>query len=747
MTHTIIEVLHHTCEILNLSIFALRGKFKQINMLKVHSKIQVLIQMAPDSGWIIFMLIATFSISYSKIMLPNFLEYQFCYSDHEYEPVNPPPDGTNPAVPPLVHITDTDLEISRPVGSPISSTTSLERRMLSDQEHANDESYTAKDLQDKIDERFFTTTPETTGSRTDCEINTSQVDSSAIEELPLKRDSRKGKKAVLGQSGQGKFQQAIRNQAGKFKTQMQKIKKPNISLPARPKFEKFKIEKPKLNLPKIPDTTVIHLPTFSLTRKRTKEKTLRQRQFSTESNDGDSKKPLFDFSTYPRIFKKKPPKEDVGSLSSKDHDPTPPVEFATVPRTAAKRESLSSKWAHKFSRHSNETSKKNKNNDRWGGSDTIRIPLHSEDSVEKQENEISSVENDEEISHTRFNEDIDMTDAYERENQEIHRASPFSSNYNSRWNHGTFHGEPPEYDEEFRQQNYTVTDLDNDLPEPQTPPSDSFEINARKEVHSSGSSLGLHRRGVLEEINSDEFFLRQKGISQDNIDVGMYLSSEIREAFTLPANALSQIEDQRYYDQSYDIDASNHSLPEKKEKRAPIKKPKRKKTPHVSQEQMDPDIEFEVNEPNEYPKMLPPARPSRKNKKELKSKIKDSKNENIIPYQETIPLNSEENLDALEQNGNDLKYFDDIDAEEYPEMYENEQMQGKEQPEIEVTNPYSEKIVKATMYENTTEMNAEEDRKPAAPPRKHKSTKSLSYSEHDSIMGDFGDDVSINLCF
>lgn len=618
--------------------------------------------------------------------------------------------------------------------------------MLSDLEQANDQSYTAQDLQDKIDERYFDTTPETTDSRTDCEVHTSQVDSSAIEDLPLKRDSRKGKKAVPGQSKQGKFQQAIRNQAGKFKTQMQKIKKPNISLPARPKFEKFTIEKPKLNLPKIPDTTVIHLPTFSLTRKRTKEKTLRQRQCSTESNDGDSKKPLFDFSTYPRIFKKKKPKDDVGSLSSKDLDPTPPVEFATVPRTAAKRESLSLKWAHKFSRNSNETPKKTKSNDRWGGSDSIRIPLHPEDSVEKQENEISSIDNDEEISHTRFNEDIDATDAYEQENQEIHRVSPFSSNFNSRWNHGTFHGEPPEYDEEFRQQNYTVTDLDNDLPEPQTPPSDSYEINAAKEAHSSSSSFGLHQRGVLEEINSDEFFLRQKGISQDNIDVGMYLSSEIREAFTSPANALSQMENRRYYDQEYDIDASNHSLQEKKEKRPPIKKPKRKKTPHVSHEQMNPEVEFEANEPNEYPKMLPPARPSRKNKKEKNSKAKVNKNENIIPYQETIPLNSEENLDTFEQNGSDLKYFDEIDAEEYPEMYENEQMEGKDQPAIQITDPYSENVMKATMYENTRELNAEENSKPAPPPRKHKSLKSLSYSEHDSIIDDIGDIVSKCKC-
>lgn len=658
--------------------------------------------------------------------------------------MNPPPEGIHDAAPPLVHVTDTDLEISRPVGSPVSSTTSLERRMLSDDQQ---QSYTAQDLQNKIDERFFAATPETTtDSRTDCEMNTSQVDSSAIEELPLKRDSRKGGKKA--QPGQGKFQQAIKNQAGKFKTQMQKIKKPNISLPTKQTFEKFKIEKPKLNLPKIPDTTVIHLPTFSIKRKHiTKKETIRQRQFSTESNDGEApKKPLFNFGTYPRIFKKKPPKEDpTGSLSSKSHEPTPPVEFATVPRTAAKKEAFASKWAQKFSRnHQNDGSKKNKNEDRWGGSDTIRIPLHSEDSLDKQENvELSSVENDEgDVSHTRFNEDIDITDAYEKENQAIHRASPFSSNYNSRWNHGTFHGDQPEeYDEDFiRQRNYTVTDLDNDLPEAQTPPSDSFDINANKDAsHSSASSLGQHRRGVLEEINSDEFFLRQKGISQDNIDVGMYLSSEIREAFMSPTNALSQMhQDQRYYD----IHTSNQSLPEKKEKRTPIKKPKRKKTPHVSHEQIEADMDGEINEPNEYPKALPPIRPNRKGKKEKKSK----ENENVIPYQETIPLDSEENLNSVTQNDLDLKYFDDNEAEEYPEMYENEQMTGKQQPAIQVTDPYSESIFKYKTYENTKEIhldeqeNIEEQNKPAAPPRKHKSLKSLSFSEHDSIMGDFGDE-------
>lgn len=48
----------------------------------------------------------------------------------------------------------------------------------------------------------------------------------------------------------------------------------------------------------------------------------------------------------------------------------------------------------------------------------------------------------------------------------------------------------------------------------------------REIQQSSGSSYERRRRGVIEEIDSDEFFLREKGISQDNMR--FHLISEIR---------------------------------------------------------------------------------------------------------------------------------------------------------------------------------------------------------------------------
>ncbi|XP_044270357.1 titin homolog isoform X2 [Tribolium madens] len=551
-------------------------------------------------------------------------------SDHEYEPVNPPPDIPSVA-PPTVHVIDSEQNLQPKPISLASSTTSLDRRMLgSEPPEPTIPDYTVQEIQTEIETKYFSKTPvkqETT------------VHTVTVTQKPTKPKS----------EGPSKLQQAFKTQTDKFKTKLHEIK-----LPPKPHLKKpnFKFEKPKFNLPKIPDSAKVNLPSFSLPRRK---RSLKQRQYSTESNAGDSKTNYFDFRTYPRLFKKKP-KDDFDSFAKNEREVS---EFATVPRTKRKQES----------------------DDRWGGRDSIRIPLHSEDSMEESEDM---------ASHIRYDQDIDIDDAYEKENQEIHCASPFSHNYNSRWDHGSFHPEP----------NQQVTDLDSPIDKPQ--PHESFDTNTSKDIHSSESSLGIHRRGVLEEIDSDEFFLRQKGISQDNIEVGMYLSSEIREAFKSPNNALNDLQNEPY---SYETRASNTSLPETPSKRKVVKKPKRKKTPHVSQEQLsfDQDSELELE--------IPPSRPKRRSRR-------SKKKEEVIPYQETIAV--------------EVPEVGIPDEDEDRVMYENEQMEGKEQPEIKINDPY-------TGYDSEDEEFKDEE-KPMAPPRKHRSLKSLNYSEHESILGDFNPD-------
>lgn len=66
-----------------------------------------------------------------------------------------------------------------------SSITSHERKLLRTSNLADDEQ-DIRDMQDRIEERFHAPTPQTNHSRND-EICTSQVDSSAIEDLPLRK--------------------------------------------------------------------------------------------------------------------------------------------------------------------------------------------------------------------------------------------------------------------------------------------------------------------------------------------------------------------------------------------------------------------------------------------------------------------------------------------------------------------------------------------------------------------------------
>jgi len=63
----------------------------------------------------------------------------------------------------------------------------------------------------------------------------------------------------------------------------------------------------------------------------------------------------------------------------------------------------------------------------------------------------------------------------------------------------------------------------------------------REQQASSGSSCDRRRRGVIEEIDFDEFFLRESGISQDDENLGNYLTDEIRDA--LRSEIVNALED------------------------------------------------------------------------------------------------------------------------------------------------------------------------------------------------------------
>lgn len=117
-------------------------------------------------------------------MLTFFFTYIF--SDHEYEPIGESVDtvpsqtiSSDPDLPPQASAYQEDNSADA------SSITSHERNLLRST-NAADEEQVLQDMQDRIEERFFAPTPQTDHSRND-EICTSQVDSSAIEDLPLRK--------------------------------------------------------------------------------------------------------------------------------------------------------------------------------------------------------------------------------------------------------------------------------------------------------------------------------------------------------------------------------------------------------------------------------------------------------------------------------------------------------------------------------------------------------------------------------
>lgn len=269
---------------------------------------------------------------------------------------------------------------------------------------------TAQQFQDRLEERFLAPTSHTE-SRTDGEVNTSQVDSSAVEELPLRRGARG-------------LPQRLKTQASKLRSRLRGFQRPTFSFPQkrqkpekattttttttttvrsaaassgksdksrksvekRPsridrirtsiseKTEKFNLERPRFSLPdrskfhlperpkfSLPDKSRFHLPDKSkfnikkpnirlpsaLVRvKRPPPLREQQQQYSTESTAG-SKRNIFDFATYPRIFDKKSKKRGEYATSSPKDSRIQSAESATFPRTR-KIKSFGTRWVQRF---------------------------------------------------------------------------------------------------------------------------------------------------------------------------------------------------------------------------------------------------------------------------------------------------------------------------------------------------------------------------------------------------------------
>ncbi|XP_061933329.1 uncharacterized protein LOC107999356 isoform X2 [Apis cerana] len=589
-------------------------------------------------------------------------------SEHEYEPIAPPSSSPKPATAPVVRITDTDVvpvadsddsiddrarlppELTRagdvvlPLDGKIEDT-AMEARELVETGDTSEELETPQQLQERLEERFLNAATPATDSRTDGEVNTSQVDSLALEELPLRRGARG-------------LPQKLKTQAGKLRSRLRNIQRPTFAFSDRHKQEKGSggrsdrsraekrpsrmdrirsslSERPKfMNLPSrprlsLPDRSKFHLPErprfnfsekarfqlpdrarFNIKRpnirlpsaltRSAKRSPPAHEQRSTESTIG-SRKNIFDFSAYPRIFDKRSRNKGEYATSTPKESRAQSAESATFPRVRKKSDGL--KWARGFDktasygdeqrRSSEETAAERSEPWRYPSMEEPRLSMseggavaipweerrgedeefqymdYEQESPETSDRQTphlptSDASRTEEESYTsklksyrHGEEEEEEEDAEKRAEGEWKaekeiRREDFRPVPRSRSLEEVLHTrEEARYEETFtavdprrygvhktpsEEEEYEEEMDEDEEPEPLSVQSD------REQQHSSSSSCERRRHGVIEEIDSDEFFLRESGLSQGDMNFGKYLTGEIRDALRPERNVLADEE-------------------------------------------------------------------------------------------------------------------------------------------------------------------------------------------------------------
>ncbi|XP_059479837.1 titin isoform X2 [Neocloeon triangulifer] len=507
----------------------------------------------------------------------------------------------------------------------------------------------------------------TTSSRTDMDLNTSQVDSSALEDLPLSREARRKNKLDKEAEDQGpgaaaRSLQSIRNQAGRLRAKMKAMKRPKINLPDRPKFNlperpkfhmperpkfnlperpKFKLpERPKFNMPerpkfnfpdrpkfnfperpkfKMPERPNFNFPSISLPRPRRvlREKNGEQETVHTDTPmvDTPSKRSYFDFKTYPRLFDRKNKRRELNISApvqvripqlpkevyqyDDDEEEIDPIKPDLPPRRKGSQDSNRNRWVSKLS----ELDYMDEENYKDFRKNGTALPFDDEEEdeeirqLQKELRKQHSNESDQEFSESLSGfRDKDFGYAISlspmrplppRNNQTLQRAVA-----------------PPVDDEE-----------EISLP--------GSEHGA---AHSSGSSSDRRRQGVLEEISSDEFFLREKGVSQEDVDVERYLSREIKETFrpTIDSdvlqleNAANEADLARSYRGTPERVSPSHKARPPRKTRS-IKTSSNLSTPPTSVTEVATEVQkVEKEDTTWYFNTFPPNKPTRSRRRQLR---------------------------------------------------------------------------------------------------------------------------------
>ncbi|XP_033161529.1 uncharacterized protein LOC117141912 isoform X5 [Drosophila mauritiana] len=487
----------------------------------------------------------------------DFLERTYFTRDHEYEPVGvTPAHESSPAPSP-----QSELQLPMDIDLPLSSAG---------------------------------TTPRTE-SRTDYEIHTSQVDSSALEELPLQPENRRKGFMASAQDRTKKMQDGIRLQAGKLRTRLQtkpkpkpvsgspkgkakdrrrfkapefsKIKMPEIRRPDMSKLKELK--RPEFTKFNKPDMSKFKLPEKLSTLKLRRSKSFKENEgevVSDETPEGTGgtasptqpapkKKFEFNFGTYPRAFRKKKPVEEPVAVATESSLGTEGLSVIPSTETQPSQTSTSSpqgdrgpgpvrsRWADKFSDVSYNDSEGSRY--RRFGSELESFDRESslerrmKEDLEGTEDTASEAQPQQEMGILGVVADSKQFAEFDEENRAIHEISSKRSREFKR--RPMVHQDSDLRSEDSRDaEGWTEKDIQKNklLRKAELEAEAGFyKFHDLQDAQSTASS---GKKVVMETIDDDEFFLRKRGISEDNIQLRQYISEAIREGYDMP-NALKHV--------------------------------------------------------------------------------------------------------------------------------------------------------------------------------------------------------------
>uniref|UniRef100_A0A1I8NV35 Uncharacterized protein n=1 Tax=Stomoxys calcitrans TaxID=35570 RepID=A0A1I8NV35_STOCA len=515
----------------------------------------------------------------------DFLERTYFSRDHEYEPIGVP-STEDPAK-------SSAIKDQHPANESQTNAPTSE-----------DLSKTAEDFQRQIEDQFFK--PLSTSAPTphmEIAVDT-EAEAAAEEAVDEAEPTKSGMKSFMAsaQDRTRKMQMGLKTQAGKLRTKFKatpkkspssspkakerrkfkapefsKIKMPEIKRPDMSKFKDFKrpdmsklkdFKRPEFTKFSKPDMSKFKMPEMSgikLGRSKSfKESEPTDEDMSVETPekkgaaDGTSpQKKLFDFGnlnfgTYPRVLRKKKKPLDIESsfdtgtateatsvIPSTTTQPS--VESSSSPQGDRGPGPVRSRWADKFS----DVSYNDSEGSRYRRYGSEQESFDRESSLERRmredlEDTVSEEHSMEILGGVADNREFAE---FDEENRAIHEISNLRS--------GEFKRRPMTHqDSDLRSEDDAVGWTEREIQKNILLRKGELEAEAsyqrylpddggRHDTHSNASS---GKKLVMEEIGEDEFFLRKRGISQDNIEINQYLRSAFRGGdYDKPINTLQHV--------------------------------------------------------------------------------------------------------------------------------------------------------------------------------------------------------------